>query len=113
MTDQWYMTCQSYNRQKTCRHLKASRANGTPIGPAPGSSHDYNVAMHTFIDASQKIWCMCGCGWHVWNKPEWRFKWAVGIKMIKNSTNWPSSSEIASEFTSRIKNVASKRESIE
>ncbi len=93
-TDPWYLACQAYNRQQTCTHQKGTRANGQPIGDRrPTRIPDYNVAKHTFIDRSTKIWCMCGCGWHVWNNPDYSFKWQVGMDMVNHSTNRPSSGQ--------------------
>jgi hypothetical protein len=101
MPTNWQLTCRDYNRQVKCFHLKGTCA-GYQIGavegdpkPIPMSMYsDYNVAMHTFITGETKIWCLSRCGWHVWNRPGWSYKWAVGLKMVNQSTNGPSSSEI-------------------
>lgn len=87
----------SYNRQKKCTHLKGQ------IGarPAWGQAIDYNVAMHTFPTGETKIWCLSNCGWNVWNRPGWSFKWAHGLKMVEYSTNRASTSEISGEVISR------------
>jgi hypothetical protein len=74
-----------FNRMRSCSHLKGGR----PMG----RRSDYAVTIHTFIDGSQRIKCIL-CGWTVWNHPDWRFKWAVGMKMVKTSTNTPTSSQI-------------------
>lgn len=83
----WEMYCRAFERRQNCEHRKGGKRRGW------GSRTDYNVGFHTFIDGSQKIWCLNGCGFEVWNKPEWSFKWAFGWKMAEQSTNWPSSSE--------------------
>ena len=87
----FFQETQAYNRQQKCRHLKGM------IGGPRASTRDYNIAMHTFPDGYTKIWCLSNCGWNVWNKLGWSFKWAVGMKMINNSTNKGSSSEINSK----------------
>src|SRR6266851_3384443 len=57
------------------------------------ATQDYAVSLHTFIDGSQRIACLI-CGWEVYNKPGWRFKWQFGMSMVKKSTNTPTSSEM-------------------
>ena len=77
----------AYNRQQKCSHLKG--ANG------PRQSRlDYNVGMHTFINGETKIWCLSNCGWNVWNRPGWQFKWTIGMRMFQNSTNGKTSSKV-------------------
>jgi hypothetical protein len=80
----WQLKCIKYNRSQKCNHLK---------GNLRGSRKDYCVSFHTFIDGSQRIACLKGCGFEVFNKPEWSFKWAVGVKMVMQSTNTASASE--------------------
>ncbi len=80
----WQLKCLNYNRSQKCNHLK---------GNFRGGIKDYCVSFHTFIDGSQRIACLKGCGFEVFNKPGWQFKWAVGVKMVEQSTNKPSSSE--------------------
>jgi hypothetical protein len=75
------------SRQQRCRHLKG--ALGYPRGPRV----DFNISLHTFIDGRKRIKCL-SCGWEVWNLPEFRFKWAEGMKMVNCSSNTPSSSEV-------------------
>ncbi len=82
----WEQRCREFNRQKKCNHLKGNQWGGR---------RDYAVSFHTFIDGSQRIACLKGCGFEVFNKPEWSFKWGVGMKMVEQSTNTPSSSERA------------------
>lgn len=84
---------QAYNRQQKCSHLKG--AIGVPRRLM--ASRDYNVAMHTFPTGETKIWCLSNCGWHVWNRPGWSFKWAVGMRMVNNSSNGRTSSEVVLE----------------
>ena len=81
----WQIKCRNYNRSQKCNHLK---------GKLRGSRKDYCVSFHTFIDGSQRIACLKGCGFEVFNKPEWSFKWAVGLKMVEQSTNTRTSSEV-------------------
>jgi hypothetical protein len=82
----WQLKCINYNRSQKCNHLKG--------GNLRGGGKDYCVSFHTFIDGSQRIACLKGCGFEVFNKPEWRFKWAVGLKMVEQSTNTRTSSEV-------------------
>ena len=95
----WQLKCAKYNRSQKCNHLK---------GSLRGGRKDYCVSFHTFIDGSQRIACLKGCGFEVFNKPEWSFKWAVGVKMVKQSTNWPSSSETVVPKPSEPKQSLSK-----
>jgi len=89
----WFtLETQAYNRQQKCSHRKG--AIGSPLGPRI----DYNVAMHTFPNGETKIWCLSNCGWNVWNRPGWSFKWAIGMRMVEYSTNWPSSSQVSAEM---------------
>lgn len=83
----WEIRCREFNRREKCNHLKGGRYR------CWGGMLDYNVGFHTFIDGSQKIWCLNGCGFEVWNKPDWSFKWAIAVKMVKRSSNCASSSE--------------------
>jgi hypothetical protein len=86
----WFqIETQAYNRQQKCSHLKGQ------IGAGPrGPRIDYNVAMHTFPTGETKIWCLSNCGWNVWNRPGWSFKWAVGMRMFKNTTNTHTASQV-------------------
>jgi hypothetical protein len=91
---QWFaLETREYNRQQKCSHLKG----GSIRRSVPNTHRDYHVGMHTFPNGETKIWCFA-CGWNVWNRPGWSFKWAYGMKMVENSTNWPSSSQIAPEI---------------
>jgi hypothetical protein len=81
----WQIKCRNYNRSQKCNHLK---------GNLRGGCKDYCVSFHTFIDGSQRIACLKGCGFEVFNKPEWSFKWTVGLKMVEQSTNTRTSSEV-------------------
>lgn len=83
MSDRFWVSTQAYERQKACNHLKNR-----------GRAHrDYNVSMHRHSTGFWQIKCMY-CGWSVWNRPEWSYKWAVGMRMVKQSTNTPTSSEV-------------------
>src|ERR1700687_2519364 len=81
----WEQRCREFNRRQKCNHRKGSQWGGLI---------DYAVSFHTFIDGSQRIACLKGCGFEVYNKPEWSFKWAVGLKMVEQSTNTRTSSEV-------------------
>lgn len=87
----WYQQCQAYNRQRACNHLKGA-------GRGPKSRSDYNVSLHTFSDGWSRIKCLNHCGWEVWNKPGWSYKWQHGMKMVNQSSNWPSSSQVLKQF---------------
>jgi hypothetical protein len=84
----WQLKCINYNRSQKCNHRKGGKVS------AWGGRIDYAVSFHTFIDGSQRIACLKGCGFEVFNKPEWSFKWAVGLKMVEQSTNTRTSSEV-------------------
>lgn len=88
--NEWEMHCRAYNSQRRCAHLKGGRRDWGVVR----FRRDYAVSMHTFIDGSQRIRCLLGCGWEVWNKQEWSLKWQVGLNMVNRSTNWPTSSEV-------------------
>lgn len=92
----FFQETQSYNRQKRCSHLKGA------IGVPSPMSRDYNVAMHTFPTGETKIWCLSNCGWNVWNRPGWSYKWAIGMKMVNNTSNRASSSEVISQEAFKI-----------
>jgi hypothetical protein len=99
-------------RQQTCSHRKGDSwvvstpntgALRRPDDPSQGTRHpmravfplprfyfDFNVSMHTFPDRHQEIKCMT-CK-RVWKNGDPDF--AEAYKMVQNSTNKPSSSEI-------------------
>lgn len=81
----WARQCRDYNRSQKCSHLKGGRARS--------NMNDYNVSFHTFITGEERIRCLNNCGFEVWNKPEWSFKWQYAAKMLKYTTNRPSASE--------------------
>ncbi len=82
----WFFSAtQIFNHQSKCSHRKNGRMRD--------ATQDYAVSLHTFIDGSQRIACLI-CGWEVYNKPGWRFKWQFGMSMVKKSTNTPTSSEM-------------------
>lgn len=93
--DNWWHQCQAYNRQRKCDHLKGH----SPRDAKQGRWLDYNVSIHRFITNETRIRCLYGCGWEVYNKPEFRFKWAVGMAMVNKSTNTRTSSEIVMRTT--------------
>jgi hypothetical protein len=66
---------------KTCRHTKGGRYT---------THNDYNVLCHTFSNGKQRI--RCGNCSQVW----WQGDpgWQDAIKMVEQSTNKPSSSEV-------------------
>jgi hypothetical protein len=76
--------------KRLCEHLKGG------VLRSPGSK-DYALSKHTFIDNSQRIKCLLGCGYEVWkNKtgtPDNPEEWERASKMLESSTNKPSSSE--------------------
>lgn len=84
---EWAAHCRAYNRQERCRHLKGSRHNRGK------HRSDYAISFHTFIDGSQRIKCLLGCGWEVWNLPTHQYKWAIGLRMVNTSTNTKTASE--------------------
>ena len=77
-------------KQERCNHLKGQ------VGYRNVLVKDFNVNIHTFIDGKSRIKCLT-CGWEVWNLPEFRFKWEQGMRMVGQSTNTPSSSEVLSK----------------
>jgi hypothetical protein len=87
----WQAT-QAYNRIQKCTHLKGQ------IGYGARHCKDHNISLHTFPTGESRIKCLSNCGFEVWNRPGWSFKWAYGMKMVESSTNWPSSSQIAPEI---------------
>ena len=97
----WFaLETQAYNRQQKCSHLKGQIGAG-PRGPV----RDYNIAMHTFPNGETKIWCLSNCGWNVWNRPGWSFKWVVGMRMVDNSSNKASASQIATKTNNWIRGM--------
>jgi hypothetical protein len=68
--------------RKDCSHLKGGR-------PKSGLIKDYCVSLHTFIDGRKRIRCLL-CGFTVWNNEP---GWAEALKMVKKSSNSPTSSE--------------------
>lgn len=85
----WWHVCQSFNRQESCDHLKGG------LRRVRSRHRDYNVSIHTFSTNETRIRCLNNCGWEVYNKPEFKFKWAHGMRMVINSTNTRTASEIA------------------
>jgi len=68
-----------------CRHLKG--------GGGPTIYDDYNVMDHTFCDGSRWIKCLtCGKKWERGDSD-----WKEALRMVSESTNSPSSSEIPLE----------------
>ena len=83
----WQQRCREYNRIQKCGHLKGSRVYGL-------MRRDYNVSFHTFINGEQRIRCLNNCGFEVWNRPGWSYKWQYAMKMVKQSTNTRTASEV-------------------
>jgi hypothetical protein len=83
----WQAT-QVYNRIQKCTHLKGQ------IGYRAPFCKDYNISIHTFPTGESRIKCLSNCGFEVWSRPGWSFKWAYGMKMVKSSCNTRSSSEV-------------------
>jgi hypothetical protein len=91
----WTSVCGRFNRMVQCSHLKGVLYDGQREHKYAQSrpTLDYNVGMHQFIDGSVRIRCLNGCGWEVWKTPNTMFKWAAGLRMVKQSSNTFSSSE--------------------
>jgi hypothetical protein len=83
----FYQDTQAYNLQQRCSHRKGGKQKGTPLWQS-----DFNVSMHTFPTGETRIRCL-SCGWNVWNRPGWSYKWAMGIHMVNNSSNSASASQ--------------------
>lgn len=94
----WAKRCREYNRSQKCVHLKGGRYR---LGS--GFMKDYNVSFHTFIKGDQRIRCLNNCGFEVWNKPEWSFKWQFAERMLRNTTNRSSASEGNPRYVVSIK----------
>lgn len=73
-----------FNSQQSCTHRKGAFRRGT--------ANDFAVTTHVMPDNTVRIACM-NCGWEAWNNRAFSFKWAIALRMAKNSTNTPSSSE--------------------
>lgn len=86
---QWMIRCMEYERFIKCSHLKGGRYR------PKGGMRDYAVSFHTFINGESRIVCLLGCGFEVWNRPGWKYKWQYGLKMVEQSTNTATSSEVA------------------
>jgi hypothetical protein len=72
------------DKQERCSHLKGGRYRRKTM------REDYNVAFHTFIDGSRRIWCMsCFKKW----APE-DADWTEAMRMFMRSTNQETSSEV-------------------
>lgn len=90
---QRFLWLKSLTPKKECKHLKG--AEGSPWGidkyggPRRSSLIDYNVATHTFINGTTRIWCLNGCGFESWEGDE---KWQQALKMIQQTSNTRSSS---------------------
>lgn len=68
---------------KNCLHLKGGRA-------VKSVTNDYNVLTHTFPNGKTRIRCAnCSRVW--WSTDA---DWQDAVKMMNNSTNMPSSSEV-------------------
>jgi hypothetical protein len=65
--------------------------NTKAVFPLPRFYFDFNVSMHTFPDSHQEIKCLT-CK-RVWKSGDADFQEA--LKMVQNSTNKPSASEVA------------------
>lgn len=89
-------------RQRICTHKK-----GCGRGSVRGSKLDYAVYFHTFIDQSSQIRCqICGAKWKKNDTAEFLVRrgvkvpnwtsigWIDALKMLNESTNVPSSSEV-------------------
>ena len=85
----YYYQVQKFNRQRSCNHRKG----GSQGARRQGTTNDFAVWMHRHITGEYQIKCML-CGWEVWNKPGWSYKWEVGMRMVKKSSNTPTASEI-------------------
>jgi hypothetical protein len=82
----WMILCESYNRQRKCNHEKGLGMRS--------SRKDYNVSLHRFPTGEWRIRCLYNCGFEVWNRPNVKFKWAHGMKMVDKSTNHLSMSQV-------------------
>lgn len=85
----WQQICQDFERQKKCHHLK-----GWAIKRTLDVKKDYNISLHTFPNGTRRIRCLYGCGFEVWEKSEFKFKWQYGMKMVELSTNTASASQV-------------------
>ena len=73
---------------KTCKHLKAEKTRRKE------AFYDYNVSQHTFINGITRIRCNnCGTKWFKGDPG-----WEEALRMMKSTTNRPSSSEMPYEF---------------
>jgi len=90
------------HKQSICTHKK-----GCGRGSVRGSKLDYAVYFHTFIDQSSQIRCqICGAKWKKNDTAEFLYRrgeripnwtgigWTDALKMLNESTNVPSSSEV-------------------
>jgi hypothetical protein len=95
--------------QANCDHLKGGRLKNRL------AANDFNVFLHRYPDNSVRIKCLsCRMVWFPSDTVETIFRggkshpnhtgidWAGAVKMVKQSTNKSSSSEIAPEFMSRV-----------
>lgn len=80
-------------RQQKCA-LRGHRKGFVRPGIRIQGVVDSAVHMHTFVDGSTKIWCGI-CNWTVWSKKGYQSPdWALGLALVDQSSNTPSSSEI-------------------
>jgi hypothetical protein len=74
--------------KEKCKHLK-----GASRGPK-NLHKDYNVSMHTFPDGRTRVCCL-QCTWISWQGDE---NWEEALRMVDQSTNTASKSEVAVKF---------------
>lgn len=99
-------TAKDLLRQARCTHLKGGRK-----GPR-SQVRDYAVYLHTFIDSKYSIKCfICKMEWKIKDTTEFLFRkgkkvsnhtrtgWFEASKMLEQTTNTPSSSEIPLQNT--------------
>lgn len=112
------------NKQRLCTHLKnlPSRHHFTPRA----LKDDYAVSYHVYPDGVAKIRCLiCGAVWHKgdtaekWTKnnvvvKNWtKLGWIEAMKMVSNSTNTPTKSELNVGGAVLGPNVAVEAEELE
>jgi hypothetical protein len=99
--DWWEATVGHFNRQTSCRHLKGGMRGRAGL-------QDHAVVTHEFSNRTVRIKCVL-CGWEVWNDRRWSYKWAIGLRMAKNSSNVPSSSQIVAKTVAPYEAIPFKR----
>lgn len=96
------------DKQRTCKHLKGGKGPRT-------AAVDYAVYSHTYIDAETVIRCqLCRATWKLGDTSEYLVRhgrkvknhtglgWADAVKMLNQTTNRPSTSEIPVRQTPMI-----------